>query len=134
MGPSLSPLHPSETAHRTHHKLATIPFTQHKKIMKMRNIGKVYPSPPVSSSSSVPSHFVANREALSVLKFLATAILSLASVIFIEDYMITRLMMMSALNPSSISADDKKKKSTNKSDARKSPVFDCGCFNCYTSY
>ncbi|XP_059656624.1 uncharacterized protein LOC132303407 [Cornus florida] len=108
--------------------------------MKMRNKGKVYPSPSSSSSSSsVPSHSAANRDAFSVLKLLPTAILALASVLSLEDrevlaYMITRSMMMSASNPSSIGADDKKKKSAKKSDAHKPPVFDCGCFDCYTSY
>ncbi|XP_059635382.1 uncharacterized protein LOC132277548 [Cornus florida] len=60
----------------------------------------------------------------------------LASVLSLEDrevlaYMITRSMMMSTLNSSSISANDKKKKNF---DTHKPPVFDCGCFDYYTSY
>ncbi|CAK9171930.1 unnamed protein product [Ilex paraguariensis] len=60
--------------------------------MKMRNKGKVYPSP--SSSSSFPS-YSPNRDALSVLKLLPAAILALAAVLSLEDkevlaYMITR--------------------------------------------
>ncbi|KAA8533339.1 hypothetical protein F0562_033128 [Nyssa sinensis] len=99
--------------------------------MKMRNKGKVYPSLPSSSSMS-PSF--ANRDALSVLKLLPAAILALASVLSIEDrevlaYMITR--SMKSANPSSMIEEKKNKK---KSNTHKPPVFDCECFDCYTSY
>uniref|UniRef100_A0A5B6YVY3 Uncharacterized protein n=1 Tax=Davidia involucrata TaxID=16924 RepID=A0A5B6YVY3_DAVIN len=98
--------------------------------MKMRNKGKVYPSPSSSSSSS------ANGDALSVLKLLPAAILALASVLSIEDrqvlaYMITR--SMKSANPSSI-IDEKKNKKKSNTNTHKPPVFDCGCFDCYTSY
>ncbi|XP_059637306.1 uncharacterized protein LOC132279364 [Cornus florida] len=97
--------------------------------MKMRNKGKVHPSP---SSSPSPSFSVIHRDASSVLKLLPTAILALASVLSIEDqevltYMITR--SMKSENPYSMIEEKRKKSNTHKP-----PVFDCGCFNCYTSY
>uniref|UniRef100_A0A5B6YVF7 Uncharacterized protein n=1 Tax=Davidia involucrata TaxID=16924 RepID=A0A5B6YVF7_DAVIN len=105
--------------------------------MKMRNKGKVYPSPSSSSSSSssVPS-YSENRDALSVLKLLPAAILAIASVLSLEDrevlaYMITR-SMKSANTPSSII--EEKKSNKKKSNTHKPPVFHCGCFDCYTSY
>ncbi|XAR64373.1 hypothetical protein NMG60_11024681 [Bertholletia excelsa] len=100
--------------------------------MKMRNKGKVYPSP--SSSSSTPT-CDSNRDALSVLKLLPAAILALASVLSLEDrevlaYMITR--SMKSANPSSII--EEKKKNSRKSNTHKPPLFDCECFDCYTSF
>ncbi|KAF5939957.1 hypothetical protein HYC85_021124 [Camellia sinensis] len=101
--------------------------------MKMRNKGKVYPSP--SSSSSSMCFYTANRDALSVLKLLPTAILALVSILSVQDrevfaYMITRSIKSS--NPSSIL--EEKKKSNKKSNTHKPPIFDCDCFDCYTSY
>ncbi|GMP57546.1 hypothetical protein CsSME_00021590 [Camellia sinensis var. sinensis] len=99
--------------------------------MKMRNKGKVYPSP---SSSSSMSSYTANRDSLSVLKVLPAAILALVSVLSLEDrevlaYMITR--SMKSTNPSAIVEEKKKNK---KSNTHKPPIFDCECFDCYTSF
>ncbi|KAL6969234.1 hypothetical protein U1Q18_028959 [Sarracenia purpurea var. burkii] len=107
--------------------------------MKVRNKGKVYPSPSSSSSassSSSMSAYSANRDALSVLKLLPAVILALVSVLSMEDrqvlaYMMTR-SMKSSLNPSSII--EEKKKTNKKSIVHKPPVFDCECFDCYRSY
>ncbi|XP_057484888.1 uncharacterized protein LOC130771289 [Actinidia eriantha] len=102
--------------------------------MKMRNKGKVYPSPS-SSSTSMSSH-TANRDSLSILNLLPAAILALISILSQEDrqvlaYMITR--SIKSVNPTSI-AEDKKKKSLKKLDAHKPPIFDCECFDCYTRF
>ncbi|XP_043703820.1 uncharacterized protein LOC122653923 [Telopea speciosissima] len=100
-----------------------------------KNKGKVYPSPS-SSSSTISNCSSPSRDVLSVLKLLPAAILALASVLSLEDrevlaYMITR-SMKTTTSPSSMIEEKKKyKKSTN---THKSPLFDCGCFDCYRSY
>ncbi|MBA0798611.1 hypothetical protein Gohar_009187 [Gossypium harknessii] len=103
--------------------------------MKLKNKGKVYPSPSSSSSSS--------EDHLSVLNLLPAAILVVASVLSLEDrqvlaYMITRSLKTTTTNPSLISP---KKRSSKKhpppSAAKPShqpPDFDCDCFDCYTTY
>ncbi|KAF2292918.1 hypothetical protein GH714_029842 [Hevea brasiliensis] len=92
-------------------------------------------------------------DVFSVLKLLPAAILTLASVLSLEDrevlaYMITRSLKTTTNsnpnNPSSISQDSKRKSSKKLSNAssssttatinHKSPIFDCDCFDCYTSY
>nr|DAD34193.1 TPA_asm: hypothetical protein HUJ06_004833 [Nelumbo nucifera] len=67
------------------------------------------------------------------------AILALASVLSPEDrevlaYMITR--SMKTTNPPSMVEEKKKCKKPNNggSIVHKPPMFDCGCFDCYTSY
>ncbi|KAF4390543.1 hypothetical protein F8388_006040 [Cannabis sativa] len=122
--------------------------------MKIKNKGKVYPSPNSSSSSSSSSN---DTEILSVLKLLPAAILALASVLSLEDkevlaYMITRSMKTSSSSSSSSSlvTKESKKKSSKKGSGNnnnnnnnnnnsnnighKPPMFDCDCFDCYTSY
>lgn len=118
--------------------------------MKLKK--KIYPSPSPSSSSSSSTSSV-GKDYLSVLKLLPAAILALASVLSAEDsevlaYMITRsLQTTTTTNPSSIFSDSKKKSSkktlaasgaaaNNKGNGARhnSPVFDCDCFDCYTSY
>ncbi|KAI3983503.1 hypothetical protein MKX01_038923 [Papaver californicum] len=93
---------------------------------KNKDKGKVYPSP---SSSSSPSNN--NKD---VLNLLPAAILVLVSVLSLEDrevlsYLIT--MSLKSTNPSSSSSKiliQKFKKTSHK------PLFDCGCFDCYTSF
>ncbi|CAK9144339.1 unnamed protein product [Ilex paraguariensis] len=97
--------------------------------MKMRNKGKIYPSP---SSSPSPPSYSPNRDALSVLKLLPAAILALASVLSIEDKEVLAYMITRSTNPSSVI--EEKKKNSKKSNTHKPPVFDCECFDCYTSY
>ncbi|KAJ4710796.1 ATP-dependent tryptophan/phenylalanine/tyrosine adenylase [Melia azedarach] len=114
--------------------------------MKIKNKGKVYPSPS-SSSSSPPS----DGGYLSVLKLLPAAILALASVLSLDDrevlaYLITRSIKTTAtatVNPSSsiIQKKSSKNKTANGSTvsnatvtAHKPPVFYCDCFDCYMSY
>ncbi|PON54954.1 hypothetical protein TorRG33x02_300730 [Trema orientale] len=115
--------------------------------MKIKNKGKVYPSPSSSSSSSSN-----DREVVSVLKLLPAAILALASVLSLEDrevlaYMITRSIKTTSSSSSSSSssvtqqADSKKKSSKKGSNSKahhhhhhKPPIFGCDCFDCYTSY
>ncbi|MCL7036367.1 hypothetical protein MKW94_003714 [Papaver nudicaule] len=107
---------------------------------KHNNKGKVYPSPsssPQSPGSSASSYdFGPHRDALSVFKVLPLAILALASVLSLEDrevpaYLITRSIIATTAttNPADDSRNKKKKKKQHKS-----PVFECGCFECYTSY
>ncbi|OAY34278.1 uncharacterized protein LOC110627765 [Manihot esculenta] len=119
--------------------------------MKIKNKGKVYPSP-ASSSSSVAAIKGGDRDVLSVLKLLPAAILALASVLSLEDrevlaYMITRSLKTTTNHnpndPSSLSQDSKRKSSKKPPNApttnfvssnHKPPIFDCDCFDCYTSY
>ncbi|XP_022734209.1 uncharacterized protein LOC111287807 [Durio zibethinus] len=112
--------------------------------MKLKNKGKVYPSPPPSSSSSS-----SGEDYLSILTVLPAAILALASVLSLEDrevlaYMITR-SLKTTTNPCLISQDYFSKKRSYKKPpptASKltqktlvsSHVFDCDCFDCYTTY
>ena len=114
--------------------------------MKIKNKGKVYPSPSSSSSSSssfssaIPCH--SDGDFLSVLKLLPAAILALASVLSLEyreilAYMITR--SMKTTTPSPITQDSKRKPSkkapnNNNNNTHKPPMFECDCFDCYTSY
>ncbi|XP_009343131.2 uncharacterized protein LOC103935106 [Pyrus x bretschneideri] len=114
--------------------------------MKIKNKGKVYPSPsssvPVGSSSS-------DGYVLSVLQLLPAAILALASVLSLEDrevlaYLITRSMKNTPnTTSSSIPAAQDPQKKTSKKGPKKSastaaahqpPMFDCDCFDCYRSY
>ncbi|KAJ4961639.1 hypothetical protein NE237_021549 [Protea cynaroides] len=99
-----------------------------------KNKGKVYPSPSSPSTifygSSSPS-----RDALSVLNILPVAILALTSVLSLEDrevlaYMITRSMKTTC--PSSMIEEKNKCKKSNSHN--KPPIFECGCFDCYTIY
>lgn len=90
----------------------------------MRNKGKVHPSPSSSSSSS------SSDEALSVLKLLPAAILTLTCVLSLEDrevlaYMITRSMKATTNPP---------QEKTKRQVAHKPPLFHCDCFDCYTSF
>ncbi|XP_022776366.1 uncharacterized protein LOC111318021 [Durio zibethinus] len=117
--------------------------------MKLKNKGKVYPSPSSSSSSYSSS----GEDYLSILKLLPAAILALASVLSLEDrevlaYMITRSLKTTTTNSSLISQDYSSKKRSSKKPpstsanltqksgaaSHKPPVFDCECFDCYTSY
>ncbi|KAL3511464.1 hypothetical protein ACH5RR_030865 [Cinchona calisaya] len=118
--------------------------------MKMRNKGKVHPSPSSSSSSSNPTHphNNNNKDALSVLNLLPAAILAILSVLSLEDrevlaYMITR--SIKTTGPSAFLDEKQSKKNNSKKSAaniygnaqnlhRSTPLFDCECFDCYTSY
>ncbi|XWS22801.1 hypothetical protein CRYUN_Cryun29cG0067100 [Craigia yunnanensis] len=121
--------------------------------MKLKNKGKVYPSPsPSPSPSSSSSSSSSGEDYLSILKLFPAAILALASVLSLEDrevlaYMITR-SLKTTNNPSLISQDYSPKKRSSKKppptaskltqksgiSSHKPPVFDCDCFDCYTSY
>ncbi|CAN6726896.1 unnamed protein product [Malus baccata var. baccata] len=119
--------------------------------MKIKNKGKVYPSPsssvPAGSSSSFSSSASSDGYVLSVLQLLPAAILALASVLSLEDrevlaYLITR-SMKNTPNTSSIPAAQDPQKKTSKKGPKKSastaaahqpPMFDCDCFDCYRSY
>ncbi|OVA17464.1 hypothetical protein BVC80_1837g285 [Macleaya cordata] len=100
---------------------------------KNKDKGKVYPS---------PSSFAPNKDALSMLNLLPAAILALASVLSLEDrevlgYLITR--SVKTTNPSSSSSSSSSKVLEEKNKCKKTsnthkPLFDCGCFDCYTSY
>ncbi|KAL3609523.1 hypothetical protein D5086_000543 [Populus alba] len=113
--------------------------------MKIKNKGKVYPSPSSSSSSSVGDN--GDRNVLSALKLLPAAILALASVLSLEDrevlaYMIARSFKTTTTNNPSPSLQDSKKKSSKKPQNNNNnqrsnhiaPIFDCDCFDCYISY
>ncbi|CAN7114113.1 unnamed protein product, partial [Brassica rapa subsp. narinosa] len=94
--------------------------------LQMKKKGKVHPSPPSSSSS----RYLNEDESLSVLRLLPATILVLVSVLSTQDrevlaYLITRG------NCGRTSTSKKNKSSKNH---HKPPVFDCECFDCYTSY
>ncbi|GAB2280687.1 hypothetical protein Dimus_015313 [Dionaea muscipula] len=110
------------------------------------------PAPPSSSSSPAPppaptSTTTATKDAISALKLLPAAIFTLISILSLEDkevlaYMITRSIKATA-NPFSLLEENKKqqqqqrnrtKKPAQAQAAHKLPLFDCGCFDCYTSY
>ncbi|GMH15105.1 hypothetical protein Nepgr_016946 [Nepenthes gracilis] len=98
--------------------------------------GKVHPSPS-HSSATLSSPPTGSRDAFSALKLLPASILSLIAVLSFEDrevldYMITRSMKATA-SPSCLLEQNRKRKSRNPA-PHKSPLFDCGCFECYTSY
>ncbi|KAK2986068.1 LOW QUALITY PROTEIN: hypothetical protein RJ640_011509 [Escallonia rubra] len=94
---------------------------------------KYTPSP---SSSSPPPPSPPNAEVFSVMNLLPAASLVLVSILSLQDrevlaYMITR--SMKSTNPATVS--DEKKKTQKKSGMPHKPsVFDCECFDCYTSY
>ncbi|KAF6148428.1 hypothetical protein GIB67_038783 [Kingdonia uniflora] len=95
---------------------------------KNNNKGKVFPTPSSSSSSSSNS----GSDVLSVLKLLPVAILALSTVLSEEDkevlaYLITRSMKMG------FSVIESQKK-PHLVKPHKTPLFDCGCFDCYISY
>ncbi|KAI3906090.1 hypothetical protein MKW92_029885 [Papaver armeniacum] len=100
---------------------------------------KIYPSPSPHSSTSSSSisryDFGPHRDALSVFKVLPVTILALASLLTLEDrevlaYLITRsVIATTTTNPEADSSKNKNKKKKHKS-----PDFECGCFECYTSY
>lgn len=89
------------------------------------NKGKVYPTP-ISAGAG---------DSLTVFKLFPAAILTLATVLSLEEqqvlaYMITK-SIKSTNNPSFCSTKNKKKPFNN---THNPPVFDCECFDCYTSY
>ncbi|GAA0163433.1 hypothetical protein LIER_19301 [Lithospermum erythrorhizon] len=97
--------------------------------MKMRNKGKVHPSPPLSSP---------NNDITAILNLLPAAILTLASLLSLQDkevlaYMITRSLKTTIITTSSNKNPNFNTKN-NKNVAHKPPMFDCECFDCYTSY
>ncbi|XP_018442973.1 uncharacterized protein LOC108814842 isoform X1 [Raphanus sativus] len=110
--------------------------------MKMKKKGKVFPSPPPTqpSPSSSSSHYLNEDESLSVLRLLPATILVLVTVLSAEErevlaYLITR-GTTATISPDSNNKKTTKKKKSNKSGRKnhKPPVFDCECFDCYTSY
>lgn len=99
--------------------------------MKIKNKGKVHPSP---SSSASHSSCAASGGVLSVMRLLPAAILALSSALSPEDrevlaYMITRCLDTTA---PAAAVDGRKKPQPTKRVA--SPSFDCDCFDCYRSY
>lgn len=107
--------------------------------MKIKKKGKVYPSPSSSSAAAAGTQCPSDGDFLAVLKLLPAAILALASVLSLEDrevlaYMVTR--SMKPTNPSPITHKRKppQKKFSPNNNTHKPPVFDCDCFDCYTSY
>ncbi|XP_030527575.1 uncharacterized protein LOC115738913 [Rhodamnia argentea] len=102
--------------------------------MKIKNKGKVHPSP---SSSASHSSCGASRDVLSVTRLLPAAILALVSVLSLEDrevlaYMITR--SLDTTTPAASDGSGRKKQQPPKRGAAASPSFDCDCFDCYRSY
>ncbi|XP_041014302.1 uncharacterized protein LOC121257378 [Juglans microcarpa x Juglans regia] len=114
--------------------------------MKIKK-GKVYPSPSSSSSTSTAISCPFDGDFPAVLKLLPAAILALASVLSLEDREVLAYMITPSLKPTTLSpiVQDSKKKTPKKSPSRsyntknsnsshRPPMFDCECFDCYTSY
>ncbi|KAF7839648.1 uncharacterized protein G2W53_008130 [Senna tora] len=93
--------------------------------MKIKNKGKVYPSP-----SSCDGNI------LSVLKLLPAAILTLASALPLEDREVLAYMITRSIDSSVVILAAKKKPSKKPlpHTHTSAPLFDCDCFDCYTSY
>ncbi|KAK9751188.1 hypothetical protein RND81_02G248600 [Saponaria officinalis] len=107
------------------------------KLNKSKNKGKIHPSPSSSSSSSSPIDPVSNLS-----KLLPATILALISVLSLHDkevlaYMISH-SLSSSFDSSSSSSSSASSKTLKKVKGKKAghniPSFDCGCFDCYTSY
>ncbi|KAG7975445.1 hypothetical protein I3843_06G099000 [Carya illinoinensis] len=112
--------------------------------MKIKK-GKVYPSPSSSSSTAIPCP--SDGDFPAVLKLLPAAIFALVSVLSLEDREVLAYMITRSLKPTTLSpiAQDSKRKTPKKSPSRSNntknsnsshrpPMFDCDCFDCYTSY
>ncbi|KAL9246590.1 hypothetical protein vseg_020107 [Gypsophila vaccaria] len=85
--------------------------------------GKVHPSPSSSSSSSLNSN-----DAVSKLnKLLPPTILTLISILSLQDKQVLAYMLSHSLKP----PHGKSKRLTVHNST---PSFDCGCFECYTCY
>ncbi|KAK9117599.1 hypothetical protein Sjap_016546 [Stephania japonica] len=102
-----------------------------KNLYHHKSKGKVHPSLDPTSPNS--------RDALlTMLKLLPTAIIALVSALTVEDrevlaYLITR--SIKTTSPTSVIEEKKKcKRPINRGGTHKPPMFDCGCFECYTSY
>ncbi|KAG2318853.1 hypothetical protein Bca4012_054943 [Brassica carinata] len=113
--------------------------------MNIKKKGKVHPSPPPPPPPPLPSFPSSSSKednCLSVLKLLPAVILLLVSSLSPDDkqvlaYLITRsskttttTTTTSGRRNSSRSSSKSKKAGTHQ----KAPVFDCECFDCYTSY
>ncbi|KAK4413147.1 hypothetical protein Salat_2727200 [Sesamum alatum] len=103
--------------------------------MKMRN--KVHPF--ISSSSS------STKDSFPVLNLLPAAILTLISVLSVEDRQVLAYMITRSLKSSNPPSQDKKQKTSKKQQPQQQslvdshgrhspPLFDCDCFHCYTSF
>ncbi|XP_028771985.1 uncharacterized protein LOC114729177 [Neltuma alba] len=94
--------------------------------MKIKNKGKVHPSPSSSSSS----------DHADVLRLLPAAILALASVLSVEDREVLAYLITRSMDASIFLESSKKKKpfSKKKPFPHNPPLFHCDCFDCYTSY
>ncbi|KAJ4728813.1 ATP-dependent tryptophan/phenylalanine/tyrosine adenylase [Melia azedarach] len=99
--------------------------------MKFKKKCKMYSS--LSSSSSSSSY----KDPDTVLKLLPLTILALALPLPAQDqeviaYMITRsIFAINATNPSS---EKKNRLYCKRKPNQKGPLFECGCFDCYTSF
>ncbi|KAI4384228.1 hypothetical protein MLD38_002411 [Melastoma candidum] len=94
--------------------------------MKIKNKGKVHPSP---SSSSTTTTTTAAAPILATLQLLPATVLALASVLPPPDQEVLSYLLARSLLLSSDA-----KPSSSSSSAHGSSSFDCGCFDCYTIY
>lgn len=109
--------------------------------LNKKNKGKVHPSPP-SSSSPPLLHSTSSKDAVSALKLLPAVILTLIAVLTPDErevlaYLITRSIKATE-NLSLLLQENGRRRSSSKrtpsTAEHKQPLFDCGCFDCYTSY
>ncbi|XP_031489424.1 uncharacterized protein LOC116256995 [Nymphaea colorata] len=102
--------------------------------------GKVHPSPsfPHSSSAAFSSASSASAsassgsgsDASSILKVLPAAILAMTTAMVMEDREVLAYLIARSL--SSMLAQEEKRRWRRSQQHR--PAFDCGCFDCYTSF
>lgn len=116
------------------------------KLNKSKNKGKVHPSPSPSSSSSTSNNNIINDPISSLNHLLPTAILTLISLLSLQDREVLAYMITHSLQSSSSSKKPttKQQKPPTMSTSRgvhsghrighNSPTFDCCCFVCFSSY
>ncbi|KAG1331451.1 hypothetical protein COCNU_02G014190 [Cocos nucifera] len=101
--------------------------------------GKIHPSPASSSASSGSGP---SGEALAVLKILPAAILTLTTALGNEDkevlaYLITRSIngpvMVASAGTGGGGGGEERRRCRRVGGVHR-PLFDCGCFDCYTSF
>ncbi|XP_073013800.1 uncharacterized protein [Typha latifolia] len=95
--------------------------------------GKIHPSP--SSPSAAPTTGGGGTsycDALAVLRLLPAAILALTAALGNEDKEVLAYLMTRSMKPPVARSDGEERRRILAGAHR--PLFDCGCFDCYTSF
>lgn len=91
--------------------------------------GKIHPSPLSPSASG-------SGDALSVLKLLPAAIFALTAALAFEDKEVVAYLMIRSINGLGQVEDaaEERRRCRRAAGAHHRPLFDCGCFDCYTCF